>query len=296
MKNKWTIGTRGSKLALKQTDILIGRLRVLYPDHEFVVKTIKTTGDTVWDKPLHQIGGKGLFVKEIEEKLIDGEIDMAVHSVKDLPAELEKGLELAAVLEREDPRDAFISETYEKLSDIKGSARIGTGSLRRKAQLLHFNSSLQIVPIRGNIDTRLRKLRTEGLDGVILACAGVKRMGLEAAIKEMVPYEIAIPSCGQGAIGIETRNSEARDLLGPLNDTKTFQEVAIERKLLKLIGGGCHLPLGIHADVSGDNVSLWVSMGKETGELFLHKKYESPMGSIDELIDQVYSRLQPHLS
>ena len=293
MKKKWIIGTRGSKLALRQTEIVLQKLQSLYPQYEFIIKTIKTTGDTIRNKPLHLIGGKGLFVKEIEEKLLSKEIDMAVHSVKDLPAELEKNLLLGAVLKREDPRDAFISLTYNRLAEVKDGSRIGTSSLRRKAQILHQNKNLQVVPIRGNIETRLKKLKTESLDGIILACAGIKRMGLEKYIKEIMPLNTMIPSCGQGAIGIEIRNEkDTLKLLAPVNNEHSFLEVAIERMLLAKIGGGCHLPLGIHTVITGNTVKLYISMGEDDGTLFIHKLYAGNINNIDALITKVYSKLK----
>jgi len=293
MKKKWIIGTRSSKLALKQTQIAVQQLKSLYPQYEFVIKTIKTTGDTVRNKPLYLVGEKGLFVKEIEEQLLTKEIDMAVHSVKDLPSELERNLLLGAVLKREDPRDAFISLTYDRLAEVKDGSTIGTSSLRRKAQILHQNNTLQVVPIRGNIETRLKKLKTEGLDGIILACAGLKRMGLEKHIKEIMPLTSMIPSCGQGAIGIEIRNEkDALKLLAPINDEHSFFEVAIERMLLAKIGGGCHLPLGIHSVIAGNTAKLYISMGEDDGTLFIHKLYAGNTNNIEALITKVFSKLK----
>jgi hydroxymethylbilane synthase len=297
MKKSWIIGTRGSKLALRQTHIVMEGLQRQHRDYEFIIKTIKTTGDTIWNKPLHLIGGKGLFVKEIEEQLLDKEIDMAVHSVKDLPAELEEGLHLGAVLKREDPRDAFISSTGKTLQEMIEGSRIGTGSLRRKAQILNYNNTLEIVPIRGNIDTRLRKLETEKIDGIVLAAAGVKRMGLEKQITEVLPLDIMIPSCGQGAIGIEIRAEEdAGKLLETLNDDKTFREVSIERTLLKMIGGGCHLPLGIHASISGNAVLLYISMGGEDSRLSIHEHYTGYTEGIPLLIAEVFHKIKKFLT
>jgi hydroxymethylbilane synthase len=293
MKRKWIIGTRGSKLALRQTEIVLQKLQSLYPQYEFIIKTIKTTGDTIRNKPLHLIGGKGLFVKEIEAKLLSKEIDMAVHSVKDLPAELEKNLLLGAVLKREDPRDAFVSLTYDSLAEMKDGSRIGTSSLRRKAQILRQNNALQVVPIRGNIETRLKKLKTEGLDGIILACAGLKRMSLEKHVKEIMPLNTMIPSCGQGAIGIEIRNEkDTLKLLAPINDEHSFFEVAIERTLLAKIGGGCHLPLGIHVVITGNTAKLYISMGGDDNTLFIHKLYAGNVNNIDALISKVFSKLK----
>ncbi|MCX5816978.1 MAG: hydroxymethylbilane synthase [Proteobacteria bacterium] len=270
MKKKWTVGTRGSKLALKQTEIVIQALKTLYPYNEFAIKIIKTTGDTIWDKPLHLIGGKGLFVKEIEDALLKNEIDMAVHSMKDLPTELENGLVIGAVLEREDPRDVFISSIYGSIQDIREGSRIGTSSTRRKSQILHFRRGLEIVPLRGNVDTRIKKLHSHTLDGIILAYAGVKRMGFDNFIKEVLPFEIMVPPPGQGAIGIETKDeSDFIKLLKPLNHENTFREVTIERELQSMIGGGCQVPLGINASIASNILTLHVVLGREDGELLV---------------------------
>lgn len=291
MKKRWILGTRGSKLALRQTEIVIGRLTQLYPDYQFEREIIKTTGDTIWDKPLHLIGGKGLFVKEIEDALLSGAIDMAVHSVKDMPVELPEGLLLGAVLERENPRDAFISDKHERFAEIRPGARIGTGSLRRKAQLLNLNKEIEIVPLRGNVDTRLRKLREQGLDAIILACAGVRRMGFAEHIKEILSMDMMVPPSGQGAIGIETRDeAESLDLLMPLNHEQTMFEVAVERKLQALIGGGCSVPLGINVSLADGKLIIHSAFGTEEGELLVKQRFE---GSTDEADALVAKSLKP---
>jgi hydroxymethylbilane synthase len=285
MKKNWIVGTRGSKLALKQTELTIGKLKGIYPDHEYSVKIIKTKGDTVWDAPLHLVGGKGLFVKEIEEALIRKEIDMAVHSMKDLPTELEGGLVLAAVLEREDPRDVFISLTYDKMEDLKEQARVGTGSIRRKSQILHFNKSIEIVTLRGNVDTRIRKLSEQALDGIVLAYAGIKRMGYDSHVKEVLPFEIMVPPSGQGAIGIETRDeNESLAMLKPINHEKSFLEVSFERKLQAGIGGGCQTPLGINVSINGDTILMHVALGSEEGELFVKEELIGSVRNPDEVL------------
>jgi hydroxymethylbilane synthase len=266
LKKIWIAGTRGSRLALSQTELVLGQLRSAYPAFEFSARVIRTTGDTIWDQPIHLIGGKGLFVKEIEDALIGGDIDFAVHSAKDLPTELDPGLILGAVLEREDPRDVFLSRNYEKLAHVPQGGRIGTSSLRRKAQLLNLRPDLEIVPMRGNVDTRLRKLMTESLDGIVLAMAGVKRMGHIDQVKERMALDDMVPPSGQGAIGLETRrNDKALTLLGAINHEKSHAEVSIERSLQALIGGGCQIPLGINAQVSGGEVALRVVLGREDG-------------------------------
>jgi hydroxymethylbilane synthase len=268
MKGHWVIGTRGSPLALKQTEIVVSLLEEHFPGLRFSVRTIATKGDTVWDRPLHLVGGKGLFVKEIEEALLAGMIDLAVHSVKDLPTDLNEGLTVAAVLPREDPRDAFLSLQYSSISDLRNGGRIGTSSLRRKSQLLYQNPRLTVVPLRGNVDTRVRKLEQEGLDAVILAFAGVKRMGLEKRVKEILPFSIMVPPSGQGAIGIETKmDGEAQALVAVLNDARTFTEITLERHLQGLTGGGCQVPLGINAALETGTVTLNVALGKEDGTM-----------------------------
>ncbi len=285
MKKKWMVGTRGSKLALRQTEIVIGRLSELYPGYQFGRTIIKTTGDTVWDRPLHLIGGKGLFVKEIEEALLAGSIDMAVHSVKDMPGELPEQLALGAVLERENPRDAFISERYAAFSDLPAGAKVATGSLRRRAQLLQLKKGIDVVPIRGNVDTRLRKLREQGLDAIILACAGVRRMGFAERIKEVLSFDVMVPPSGQGAIGIETRNEpEFLELLKPLNHAQTMFEISVERKLQALIGGGCSVPLGINASLADGKLVIHTAFGTEEGELLVKQMVEGSPEEADALI------------
>lgn len=293
MKKAWILGTRGSKLALKQTEIVIGRLESLYPTLRFSYKIIKTTGDTIWDKPLHLIGGKGLFVKEIEEALLAGEIDMAVHSMKDMPAELPDGLTIGAVLERENPHDAFLSLRHKRLSDVGPGGRIGTGSLRRRAQVLALNREIQVVPLRGNVDTRLKKLREQDMDGIILACAGVRRMGFGGQITEVLPFDMMVPPSGQGAIGIETRCEETHiDLLRPLNHEPTNFEVTVERRLQALIGGGCSVPLGINASLADGKVTIHSAFGTVEGELLVKQKVEGPPDEVDRLIMQSLKPIQ----
>jgi hydroxymethylbilane synthase len=268
MKKTWIVGTRGSKLALTQTNLVIARLAAIYPDCEFTINIIKTTGDTVWDTPLYAIGEKGLFIKEIEDALIRGEADFAVHSMKDLPTDLPEGLTISAILEREDPRDTFISLRYDKLSDTPTGAKIGTSSMRRKAQLLAYRKDLTIVPLRGNVDTRLRKLKEEDLDGIILAYAGVKRMGFGDQVKEVLPLEIMVPPCGQGAIGIETRsNDEAAELVSVLNHDGTAYEVLLERQFQLGVGGGCSIPLGVNTHLEDSSVTVHAVFGTEDGTI-----------------------------
>jgi len=290
MKKTWKVGTRGSKLALKQTEIVIERLREIHPDVEYTIKIIRTTGDNLWDKPLHLIGGKGLFVKEIEDAILKDEIDMAVHSMKDMPSELENGLTIGAVLEREDPRDVFVSKSYKSIRDIQEDARIGTGSSRRKSQLLLFKKGLDIVPIRGNIDTRIKKLNTQNLDGIILAYAGIKRMGYQHLVNELIPFEIMVPPSGQGVIGIETRKEAyCIDFVKPLNHENTFREIMLERELQSMIGGGCQVPLGINVSINDDILTLHVFLGDENGMVIIKDVYVEHLENKDTLFKQIVS-------
>ena len=292
MRKRWTLGTRGSKLALTQTGMVVAELQSHYPDCEFITKTIKTTGDTIWDKPLQTIGEKGLFVKEIEQELSQGIIDLAVHSMKDLPTDLAPGLAVAAVPKREDPRDVFISPSLKDIGAIQEGSRIGTNSLRRKSQLLHSRKGVVVIPIRGNIDTRIRKIETLSLDGIILAFAGVRRMGFEEMVSDVFSLDEMVPPSGQGAIAIETREEqEAFDLLGPLDDAVSRREVAIERRLQAMIGGGCSIPLGINASISGDELTLRAAYGDENGVSLRNVKESGHAGEADEIIAAVLRAL-----
>jgi len=295
MKKTWVVGTRGSKLALRQTQIVIDALREAHPGHEFEIRTIKTTGDTVWDKPLALIGGKGLFVKEIEEELARGGIDMAVHSMKDLPAELREGLVIGAVLAREDPRDAFVSTRHDSIGELAPGCRVGTGSLRRKTQLLRYRKGLEVVPLRGNVDTRIRKIETENLDGIILAAAGIRRLGLAAVITEIIPADILVPTAGQEAIAIEVRcEDDVQSLLQPINHERTYREVAIERAIQAAIGGGCHIPLGINARIEGTRIDLGLSLGDEDGAILVHQTLSENTAAESTLIATASNILLKH--
>jgi hydroxymethylbilane synthase len=254
---KWIVGTRQSALALTQTGQTVEKLKALAAaaglDDTFEWKTIVTRGDRILDVTLSKVGGKGLFVKEIEQALLDGEIDLAVHSMKDMPFELPEGLIIGAVPEREDPRDGLVGRTAARFEDLPPGARVGTSSLRRAAQLKAARPDLRIVSIRGNIDTRLRKLEEEGLDAIVLAAAGLHRMGWGNRITSYLPPELSLPAVGQGALAIECRadDEEALALLARLNDPSTARAVAAERRLLGLLNGGCQVPIGAYATVEG---------------------------------------------
>lgn len=295
MKTTWIVGTRGSKLALAQTRIVIEALKKAHPGHIFETRVIKTTGDTVWDKPLAVIGGKGVFIKEIEEELIRGSIDIAVHSTKDIPADLAEGLVIGSLLAREDPRDVFISSRHRNIDELAPGCRIGTGSLRRKAQILRYRPGITIVPLRGNVDTRIRKIETEGLDGIILAAAGVRRLGLHALITQTIPIAIMVPTAGQGAIGIEIRSDDdAAGLVRSINDKRTYNEISIERAIQAAVGGGCSIPLGINARIEDGRINLWLSLGSEEGAILVHETLSAPLPAREAIISQAVDILLNH--
>jgi hydroxymethylbilane synthase len=240
-----TVGTRGSALALRQTNWVIGQLRSRHPGLEIETEVIKTKGDKILDVPLAKIGDKGLFVKEIEQALLDGEIDFAVHSMKDLPTEMAEGLCIAAVPAREDPCDVLISNGP-GLRDLPGEARIGSSSLRRCAQLHNFRADLRVCDLRGNLDTRLRKQDEGEYDAIILAYAGLHRMGWADRITEKIPTEICLPAVGQGALAIQARawDDETLRLLSALEHAESRAAVTAERSLMRVLEGGCQVPIG----------------------------------------------------
>jgi hydroxymethylbilane synthase len=247
--------------------------------------TIRTKGDLVQDLPLAKIGGKGVFIKEIEEALLRGDIDLAVHSMKDLPAELPEALEIAVLPLREDPRDVLISREGRRLEEMPHGARIGTGSLRRELQLRNRMPGLEIVPMRGNLDTRIRKLETEGLDGVILAAAGMRRMGWETRVTQFLPVEVMLPAVGQGALGIETRRGDdrCREAVAFLNDPTTFCEVGAERAFLMELGGGCQLPIAGFAKKRGDEIELEGLVGSIDGKVVVRRRVKGPAAAFAAL-------------
>jgi hydroxymethylbilane synthase len=255
----YRIGTRGSKLALVQSEYVKRRMEEAYPEDTFELVIIKTTGDKVTDKPLAAIGTKGLFVKEIEEALLSGSIDMAVHSMKDMPVECATGLTFAKAWKREDCRDVLILKTAGSFSELPSGAVIGTGSLRRACQLAMLRPDIQFTAIRGNVDTRINKLMDDsyGLDGIVLAAAGLNRLGRSSEITEYLDPEVVIPAPAQGVLAIETAevNTELLDKINALSDDNSDIEAVAERTFLRLTGGGCHAPVGAHC-VTKDNGDL----------------------------------------
>jgi hydroxymethylbilane synthase len=252
------LGSRGSMLAIAQSTWVQQQLMRHHRDLEVEFTVIKTSGDRFIDRPIANVGGKGVFTKEIEEALLANQIDIAVHSMKDLPTELAPGLTIAAVPEREDARDVLVTRNHCALGELPSGARIGTSSLRRRAQLLYRRKDLHVTPIRGNVDTRLKKLDSAEVDALIMAAAGLKRIGREERIGEYLPDAICVSAVAQGALAIETREEDVftRELLRLLHDSRTFAEVSAERALLARLGGGCQVPIGARARVVDEELSL----------------------------------------
>ncbi len=252
------IGSRGSELALRQSELIANGLRALEPGARIDIQVIQTSGDKITDVPLAQIGGKGLFTKEIEEALLAGEIDLAVHSMKDLPTELPDGLCIGAIPKRESPCDVLVSAGKLRLEQLPPGARVGTSSLRRTAQLRAFRSDLKILPLRGNVTTRLRKVSENSVDAAILAAAGLMRLGLSDRISQEIPVMLMLPAPAQGALAIEARGDDARilRLLAALDDPETRSAVTAERTFLAAMEGGCQVPLGALASRTGESIVL----------------------------------------
>ena len=260
---KLVIGSRGSALALWQANWAKRKLASAYPDFSIEIEVIKTEGDRLSETPVSQIGGKEVWTKEIEHALLSGSIDLAVHSLKDLPTRLPEGLVLGAISAREDVRDVLVSKNNLVFWDLPEGATVATSSLRRQAQLKHVRPDLNFVAIRGNVDTRLKKLETENLDGIILAAAGLKRLGLGDRIADFIDPEICLPAPGQAALGIEIREGDEQitDLVGVLNCAETQQAVTAERAMLAALGGGCEVPIGGYAFFDVASVDVLILSG-----------------------------------
>ena len=311
MPSELKIGTRGSQLALFQANWVKDQLVQAHPGLDVSLVKIKTTGDKIQDAPLAKIGGKGVFVKEIEEALLQRRADLAVHSIKDVPTEFPQGLHLSAVTRREDPRDVLISKDGKSLKDLPRGAKIGTSSLRRQAQLLHFRSDFELIPLRGNLDTRLKKLKTLNLDAIILALAGVKRLGFEEKITEIIPPEISLPAIGQGALGIETRTAdqEVESQIRFLNDRDSSIAVSAERAFLGKLEGGCQVPIAAFGRILGATLQVDGLVGTIDGRRLIRHRVEGPVEKAEslgvelaeillaegarEILDEVYQRPQP---
>ncbi|WP_053956644.1 hydroxymethylbilane synthase [Inediibacterium massiliense] len=268
MKKRIVIGSRASDLALKQTYWIVECLKEKFPDLEYEVVKIKTMGDKILDQTLNKIGGKGLFVKEIEAALIENKIDLAVHSMKDVPNQMIDELIIGAVTDREDPRDVLISKNHIQLDQLKQGARIGTSSLRRAAQILAYRPDLVIEPIRGNIKTRIEKMETMKLDGIILAAAGIIRMGWEDKITEYISTEISTPAVGQGTLAIQIRKDDQwiQSIVKALNNKEVQMSISAERSFMKKLNGGCHVPMGAYAKVDGEKIHMTTVVASEDGK------------------------------
>jgi hydroxymethylbilane synthase len=279
------IGTRGSKLALTQANLVADSLKRTAPGITAEICVIKTSGDIMQDVALTKIGGKGVFVKEIEDALLCSTVDLAVHSMKDVPTEIPAGLTFAAILRREDARDILVSKDNRKMEFMPRGARIGTGSMRRSAQLLAILPDLAIVPLRGNLETRLKKIQAENLQGIILAAAGMKRLGLAEKISQYLPIETMLPAVGQGALGLEVRdgNNDLMEVLAKLNHAPTAAEITAERSFLRHLGGGCLLPIAAFGKLEGEKLTLEGLVAAPNGSSVIRDKVRGAIAEAEEL-------------
>jgi hydroxymethylbilane synthase len=279
------IGTRRSQLALWQANWVKGEIEGRFPDVRAELVLIQTTGDKILDVPLAQVGGKGLFVKELEEALLDGRADLAVHSMKDVPVVFPPGLHLPVITAREDIRDAFCSADGTRLLDLPRGARIGTSSLRRRAQILHRRPDLEIVSVRGNVETRLRKIAELPLHGVILAAAGLKRLGFADRITEILPFDLSLPAIGQGALGIEARVGDEATLalVAHLDDPSAHAGVAAERAFLRRLEGGCQVPIAAFGTESEGTVCLQGLVASVDGRRVVKSRARGPASEAERL-------------
>jgi hydroxymethylbilane synthase len=275
---KLRIGSRGSQLALWQANHVAAVLRE--QGHTVEIEVIKTTGDKITSVALAKVGTKGMFTKEIEEALHDHRVDLAVHSLKDVPTELEHEFELAAIMKREDPRDAFISVKFSSLDELPRGAKVGTSSLRRQCQLKAVRPDLEVFPLRGNVDTRIRKLESGEYDAIILAAAGVLRLGLDTHVRSRISADVMCPAVGQGALAIEIRrgDQQTKTLLAFLNDADTYAAIDCERALLGSLGGGCQVPIGAYAEKRGGRLFLRAMVGRPDGSEILREQADGTDG------------------
>ena len=278
-RSSLVLGTRGSRLAVWQAEWVQARLQEIAPSVTVALRRIKTSGDMIVNVPLAAIGGKGLFVKEIEEALLRGEIDLAVHSMKDVPTILPDGLDILCVAAREDPLDVLVSRDALSLDHLPKGARVGTSSLRRQAQLLHRRPDLTVQILRGNLDTRLRKLRNGEYDAVVLAAAGLRRMGWSNEVTEYLPLEVSLPAIGQGVLGLEGRREDGfvQELVAPLEHRPTRTAVTAERALLERLEGGCQVPIAAHATIKGDTLIMDGLIASVDGRRLIRDMIQGPV-------------------
>ena len=290
---KLVIASRESMLAMWQAEHIKGRLKALYPDCEVEILGMTTRGDQILDRTLSKIGGKGLFIKELEQALQDGRADLAVHSIKDVPMELPEGFALAAIGERASPFDAFVSNQYARLEEMLAGSIVGTSSLRREAQLRAKFPHLTINPLRGNVQTRLSKLDNGDYDAVILAAAGLQRLGLDGRIREILSPADSLPAAGQGALGIEiaARRTDLADILRPLNHEETAACVTAERALARALGGSCQVPLAAYCVMEDGLLTLNGLVGHPDGSVIIEASAQAPASYADALGRAVAKRL-----
>ncbi|MDH3760434.1 MAG: hydroxymethylbilane synthase [Gammaproteobacteria bacterium] len=279
------IATRGSPLALWQAEHVKARLEALHPQLEVSLLTMKTRGDKLLDAPLAKVGGKGLFVKELEAGLLDGRADLAVHSLKDVPVQFPDGLELALVMEREDPRDAFVSNTYDSLAAMPAGSLVGTSSLRRQTQIRERYPQLEVDWLRGNVNTRLAKLDAGEFDAIILAASGLQRLGFSERIRAAIEPEECLPAIGQGVLGIEIRSDddELRELIAPLAHAETTLRITAERALNQTLNGGCQVPIAGYAVLEGDQLFVRGLVGEPDGSEILRAEVRGHSGQAHDL-------------
>lgn len=287
------IATRASRLALWQAEHVRDRLQHLYPHCEVNLLTMTTRGDQILDRSLSKVGGKGLFVKELETALLDGRADLAVHSLKDVPVDMQSPFALAVTLERDDPRDAFVSNDYASLGDLPAGAVVGTSSLRREAQLRQAYPHLKVQPLRGNLDTRLGKLDQGDYAAIILAAAGLRRLGLASRIRSCLDVGLSLPAAGQGALGIEIIDSrqDLRDILAPLADIDTTACAVAERAVSRVLGGSCQVPLAAFAQVQDSTISIRALVAEPDGSRVLRAQVTGPVASAEQLGEQAAQQL-----
>lgn len=287
------IATRQSPLALWQAEHIKARLLALHPQLQVELVTFVTQGDKILDTPLAKIGGKGLFVKELENALLDGRADLAVHSIKDVPMELPEGLELAVICEREDPHDAFVSNQYATLDELPQGATLGTSSLRRKSQLHAYRPDLNIIDLRGNVGTRLSKLDSGLYDAIILAAAGLKRLDLGSRIREILPPQLSLPAVGQGALGLECRGNDQAvlDLIRPLAHAETTICVSAERAFNHRLQGGCQVPIAGFATIEQQQLMMEGRVGSVDGHTLLKESITGPIQDAEHLGRTLADRL-----
>jgi len=292
-RSSLVVGTRGSRLAVWQAEWVQARLKELAPGLTVTLQRIKTSGDMILDVPLAVIGGKGLFVKEIEEALLRGEIDLAVHSMKDVPTVLPDGLDIVCVPAREDPRDVLVSRDSCSLDQLPKGSRVGTSSLRRQAQLLHYRLDLRIELLRGNLDTRLRKLHNGEYDAIVLAAAGLSRMGWSNKVTEYLPPEVSLPAIGQGALALEGRCKDrfVQALVEKLEHRPTRTAVTAERALLERLEGGCQVPIAAHATVKGDTLIMDGLIASVDGRQLIRDTIQGPASEAQGLGKQLAEKL-----